>query len=220
MSSDKPTVLDRRRVDAPPFEWQAPDADTRPGALQPAVPAGRAEPHEVPEHKVPAHEAAAHEAAAHERARYTVGRTIARVLLLAVVVGWALLLRPQAIGGPVFYGRTLTTAMAPSIAKGAIVVAERQASYRVGDVIVYRDRGAGGSGTLIVGRVVGGDGTTGYVAKGDRSQRPDRFHPTSAEVFGRVLAHMSLLAFVAASVVAAAVVFLLVIAAWPRRLRR
>jgi signal peptidase I len=215
MSNELPSVLERRRGGPTPVDGQQPTGDPDPGDAPTTVQGGPAEslgtaPHEAGVYATPAP----------ERARFAVGRTIARVLLVAIIVGWALLLRPEAIGGPVFYGRTLTSAMAPSIAKGAIVVAERQASYRVGDVIVYRDPGTGGSGTVIVGRVVGRDGTTGYVAKGDRSARPDRFHPTSAEVFGSVRLHVSLLAFVAASVVAAAIMFLLVVAAWPRRLRR
>jgi signal peptidase len=107
------------------------------------------------------------------------------VVVAAIVASWALLLRPQFLGGPAAYVVVSGVSMEPTLANGDLVVVHRQGRYRVGDTVVYRvPEGETGAGSLIVHRIIGGSATSGWIVQGDNKDVPDLWRPTSSEVVG------------------------------------
>ena len=108
-------------------------------------------------------------------------------VFVALVAGWLLLLRPQALGGATDYIIVSGGSMHPVLYDGDVAVVRRQSSYRDGDVIVYRVPGGEvGAGTLVIHRVVGGSGSAGYVTRGDNTEGDDAWRPRSDDVVGKV----------------------------------
>jgi signal peptidase len=107
------------------------------------------------------------------------------LLLLVVLAGWALVLRPQALGGPAGYVLVSGTSMEPKYHTGDMVLVIRQGEYRVGDVIAYRvPEGDVAAGAQVIHRIIGGDGTHGFVVQGDNRSAPDVWRPTNADIVG------------------------------------
>src|SRR5918999_2097887 len=107
------------------------------------------------------------------------------VVVAAIVASWALLLRPQFLGGPAAYVVVSGVSMEPTLANGDLVVVHRQSRYRVGDTVVYRvPEGETGAGSLIVHRIIGGSATSGWIVQGDNKDVPDLWRPTSDDVVG------------------------------------
>ena len=109
-------------------------------------------------------------------------------LSLAVATVWLLWTAwPQSLGGRVAYVRVDGWSMNPTLRNGDLVLVKRQTSYRLGDAVAYRiPRGEFGAGALVVHRLVGGDGTTGFVTRGDNRNINDSWHPRTQDVVGRV----------------------------------
>jgi signal peptidase I len=57
--------------------------------------------------------------------------------LLALVVAWVVLLRPQLLGGSAAYVVVSGTSMEPTLSDGDFVLARKRSSYRVGDVVAF-----------------------------------------------------------------------------------
>jgi signal peptidase len=75
--------------------------------------------------------------------------------------------------------------MQPSLHGGDLVVTVRRTSYRNGDVVAFRvSAGEPGAGKLVIHRIVGGDGTSGYVMRGDNREGADPWHPRHGDVVG------------------------------------
>jgi len=129
-------------------------------------------------------------AADRPRPRWRSALRAARLLtMLIFLVAWVLLLRPQALGGPATWVLVSGNSMQPRLHDGDLVLARRRSHYRRGDVIAYRiPRGEVGAGTIIIHRVVGGDGRTGFATRGDNRARADLWRPTDAQVAGRLVA--------------------------------
>jgi signal peptidase len=67
----------------------------------------------------------------------------------------------------------------------AIALLEHQSGYHVGDVIAYRvPKGQVGAGHVVIHRIIGGNGTTGWRMKGDNRTAPDLWYPTNHDVIG------------------------------------
>ena len=116
-----------------------------------------------------------------------VARRVSLALLLVLVVGWFVLLRPTFLGGTASYLIVSGTSMLPTLASGDLVLAVEQRSYAVGDVVVYRvPAGEPAAGSLIIHRIVGGDARSGYIVRGDNRQGQDPWQPTSRDVVGRM----------------------------------
>jgi signal peptidase I len=149
--------------------------------------------------------------------RRLVWRVVAWVLLVALVVVWVVFFRQQGLGGPAVYVEVNTAAMVPTIPKGDLVVAERQSSYKTGDVVAYREPGAGQQGpkVTVVGRIIEGDGTTGFVIKGDNLAAADPVHPTSADVVGKVWFHLRKALRWPITAAVGVLLVVLLIASWP-----
>jgi signal peptidase len=120
-------------------------------------------------------------------------RLVERALTVAAVVGlgalWFAVLRPQALGGPVTYLVIRGDSMEPTYHGGDLVIVRSAASYGIGDVVAYRvPEGDIGAGHLVIHRIVGGDGRTGFLLGGDNNPSLDPWMPRSADVAGRAWA--------------------------------
>lgn len=147
------------------------------------------------------------------------------VVLLVFVAAWAMFLRPQFLGGNAAFIGVQGVSMTPTMPDGAMALAQRDSTYRVGDVIAYRiPDGRPGAGNRIVHRIVGGDGEAGFVTRGDHNTWDDVWRPRTGDVVGRVVVgHVPGVAGAFAALgrppvfaaVAGALTFLAVV--WPRR---
>lgn len=148
---------------------------------------------------------------ARRRARSRVlGWTLLVVVIGAVIVVGFLALRPQSLGGSLAYVEMHGNSMVPTLHDGDLVVAKHQSPYVPGNVVVYRvPTGQPGAGAIVIARIVGGTGATGFVTRGDTSVVPDPVHPRAKDVLGTVRLHVPLVALVSAGVVIAAVIMFL-----------
>jgi signal peptidase len=105
---------------------------------------------------------------------------------LALVVAWALVLRPQILGGPASYVIVSGRSMEPTLRTGDLVVGLERSSYRAGDVVAYRvPKGDPGAGALVIHRITGGSAPSGYVTQGDNRDGADEWRPKPDDVLGR-----------------------------------
>lgn len=122
------------------------------------------------------------------RARF--GRThtklvISLIVTGALVVAWMVLLRPQSLGGSISNVAVTGDSMLPERREGDLVIVRRQATYGVGDVVVYAiPTGEVGEGRRVVHRIVGGD-ERGYAIQGDNNSSADPWMPSTDEIIGR-----------------------------------
>jgi signal peptidase len=114
------------------------------------------------------------------------GRAVGLLVVAAVAVGWFVLLRPVALGGPATYLVVSGDSMEPSLHGGDFVIVRSDAPYGVGDVVAFRvPDGDPGAGSLVIHRIVGGDGRQGFVMQGDNKNAADPWRPASTEILGR-----------------------------------
>jgi signal peptidase len=123
------------------------------------------------------------------RPRLPYARKIALIavqLTLLGTLGWYCL--PQRLGGRADWVMVSGTSMLPRFHTGDLVLVEHQASYRVGEVVAYRvPEGQVGAGYVVIHRILGGNGQTGWRMKGDNRTAPDLWHPTDHDVIGSKL---------------------------------
>jgi len=92
---------------------------------------------------------------------------------------------PQTLGGRADWVLVSGTSMLPHLHTGDLVFVEHRASYRVGEVIAYRvPAGQVGAGHVVIHRIVGGNGSTGWKMKGDNRTAADLWQPTNHDVVG------------------------------------
>jgi signal peptidase len=109
--------------------------------------------------------------------------SIAVVILLCV--SWALFLRPQSLGGPAGYVLVSGHSMLPRYHTGDMVLVERHSSYHVGQVIAYRvPKGDPMAGAQVIHRIIGGNGTRGFVVQGDNRTGADTWRPKTGDIVG------------------------------------
>ncbi|MBI5158438.1 MAG: signal peptidase I [Acidimicrobiia bacterium] len=118
--------------------------------------------------------------------RSALWRRVASIALFAAIVGlWVVALRPTWMGGSASVLTVRGQSMEPTYLYGDIIIAHRRGSYRVGDIIAFRvPEGAIGAGTVVIHRIIGGDGTTGFVTQGDNNPDPDEWRPAPADILG------------------------------------
>jgi len=146
-------------------------------------------------------------------------RVLAWVVIALILIGGFFVLRPQVLGGPVAYAVMHGSSMVPTLHDGDLVVAERHTHYQQGDVIVYRiSAGLPGAGEIIIHRIVGGDGSTGFITQGDNVRGADPVNPRTANVLGSVWFYVP--AVVGLAVLGAALVLLLIVLLLRRCRRR
>ncbi len=111
--------------------------------------------------------------------------------VVGLVVAWAFTLRPVAFGGPATFVGVHGSSMLPTLRSGDLVVMHRAATYRVGDVVVYRvPAGQPGAGHLVVHRIAGRRADGAFVMRGDNNSYDDVWHPRPTDVEGRLWARL------------------------------
>jgi signal peptidase I len=216
-----------RSVDV--LRGHAPEAAPVPAtAPEPLVPAVAASAVEHAPSAAAANTAAASAVLVHlQRSRRTARRreasrhirqVLAWALVAAVVVVWCVGFRPQALGGRTEYVGVSGISMTPTMHNGDLAVVEKQASYRPGDIVVFHvPAGQPDARMTVIHRIVGGNGTTGFVTKGDHNLVVDPWHPRSANVVGRVWFHVPGALRWVMVVAVGVVAILLAMSLWPRR---
>jgi signal peptidase len=126
-------------------------------------------------------------------------RLACSVVFVVVVAAWTIFLRPESLGGSANYLIVAGHSMEPTLHTGDLVLARRQHTYRLGDVIAYRiTKGQPGAGVLVIHRIVGGSMASGYMTQGDNSRYRDPWRPKARDIDGKWTAHVpgfGLLAF-------------------------
>lgn len=118
--------------------------------------------------------------------RSPLARWTSTALVVLTVLGWAVFLRPTFLGGSATYVVVAGESMEPVLHTGDLVVARRQDSYRVGDVVAFEVTAAeSGGGAIVIHRIVGGSGDEGWVLQGDNKDEPDFWRPTNEEISGK-----------------------------------
>ena len=103
---------------------------------------------------------------------------------LAVALVWAMWFRPVPLGGSASYATVAGVSMEPGLHTGDLVIAHTEATYTVGDVVVFRvPAGFPEEGSLVIHRIVGGD-PTGFVVQGDNKEQPDPWRPAASDIVG------------------------------------
>lgn len=113
--------------------------------------------------------------------------TAGTVALLGALVVGAFFFWPARFGGDTTLVLVSGNSMEPTLRHRDLVFAHRSSGHEVGDVIVYPiPAGQAGGGSYVIHRVIGGDGTNGYITQGDNRTAPDPWRPTDGEVVGHV----------------------------------
>ena len=113
------------------------------------------------------------------------------LLVLGAIGFWVMFLRPAALGGSTGYVMVSGKSMEPLMHTGDLAIVRRQRSYGVGDVVAYRvPDGNVGRGMVVIHRVTGGDGTSGYILRGDNRDRQDAWRPRIDDITGRLQWHI------------------------------
>jgi signal peptidase I len=121
------------------------------------------------------------------------------LLTAAIVVAWALLLRPTSLGGDATYVVVRGNSMEPAYATGDLLIVRATSAYVVGDAVAYRVPATEiGAGTLVIHRIIGGDPELGFSVRGDSNPGEDPWHPRAADVVGRAYLHVPMLGRVTA----------------------
>jgi signal peptidase I len=108
---------------------------------------------------------------------------IAAQVAFLSALGWYCL--PQKLGGRADWVMVSGTSMLPRLHTGDLVLVEHQASYHVGEVVAYRvPKGEVGAGYVVIHRIIGGNGQTGWKLQGDNRTAPDLWRPTDHDVIG------------------------------------
>lgn len=112
--------------------------------------------------------------------------SIASILLtIGVCVFWAMFLRPQSLGGPAAYVLVSGKSMNPLYHTGDLILVRHKASYHVHDIIAYRvPKGDAMAGAQVIHRIIGGNGTKGFVVQGDNRTAPDVWRPKQNDIVG------------------------------------
>jgi signal peptidase len=115
----------------------------------------------------------------------TIANVVGLLLTIAAVVFWVMFLRPQSLGGTAAYVLVSGHSMLPRYKTGDLVLVEKHSSYHVGEVIAYHvPKGSPVAGAQVIHRIIGGNGKTGFIVKGDNRTAPDVWHPTNKDVVG------------------------------------
>ena len=115
----------------------------------------------------------------------TVAVVAAQLALIAVLLWFCL---PQTLGGRADWVLVSGTSMLPHLHTGDLVLVRQRSSYHVGEVVAYRvPKGQVGAGHVVIHRIIGGNGRTGWTMKGDNRTARDLWYPTNRQVIGAKL---------------------------------
>lgn len=98
---------------------------------------------------------------------------------------WIVFLRPASLGGPAGYVIVSGASMEPMLHTGDLAVVHQSSTYGPGDVVAYRiPKDDVGGGMLVIHRIVGGNGSDGYILRGDNRDTRDMWRPRTSNVVG------------------------------------
>lgn len=109
---------------------------------------------------------------------------LALATIVGLVVAW-----PTRFGGSSTFVFVAGPSMEPALHSGDLVIARRTTEIAIGDLIVFRIPQHTPNHDLVIHRVIGGNAEVGFVTKGDNNPSPDAYHPTGADVVGKVWVH-------------------------------
>jgi signal peptidase I len=98
-----------------------------------------------------------------------------------LAIGWWLL-GPAQLGGPTSYAVLSGNSMEPRLERGDLVLARKQSSYKVGEVVLYEDHE---TGARVLHRIIA-DRNGHFVTKGDNNDFIDPVHPAPNQVVGKL----------------------------------
>lgn len=117
-------------------------------------------------------------------------RIASAVILIAVIAGWTIWLRPPALGGDTSVVVVSGESMEPGMHQGDLAIARAQDQYGVDDVVVFTiPTGEPAEGGQVIHRIIGGN-EDGYQTQGDNVPLPDPWVPTESDVVGTVVYHV------------------------------
>lgn len=108
-------------------------------------------------------------------------RTILTLLAATFGAAGLLLFWPVYLGGPASYLIVSGRSMEPTLKTGDLVLLQRQALYRPGDVIAFEVQGG-----IVIHRIAGGTAAQGYVTRGDNKAQVDPWTPRPEEILGKM----------------------------------
>lgn len=115
-------------------------------------------------------------------------RWIRWAMLMLVLAGWFLVLRPTSLGGPLSLVMVSGESMEPTMETGDLAVILHRAHYDVGDVVAFRPEGAttGAGRSMVIHRIVDGDAGSGFVTQGDGNEWLDPWETAPEQVAGEM----------------------------------
>lgn len=112
-------------------------------------------------------------------------RRTARAAGLVLVLALLSLVWPQPFGGSTSFAGVSGDSMLGTYDDGDLIVLRAQRSYRVGDITIFRvPEDEFGAGAHVIHRIVGGDGASGFVMRGDNRSQTDPWRPRTQDVVG------------------------------------
>jgi signal peptidase I len=106
---------------------------------------------------------------------------VAAILGMAAIGAWAIM--TDRIGYVVTDGKSMN----PVYYEGDLVFIAKADSYHVGQIAAFH---GATPGQRILHRIIGGNGSAGFVMKGDNNESIDPLKPTTAEMIGRPVLHV------------------------------
>jgi signal peptidase I len=106
---------------------------------------------------------------------------VAAILGMAAIGAWAVMTEQLS------YVVTDGTSMNPVYYTGDLVFVTKADSYHVGQIAAYHGQSPG---QRVLHRIIGGNGSTGFVMKGDNNESIDPLHPRAEEMIGRAVLHV------------------------------
>lgn len=112
-------------------------------------------------------------------------RILRFVTSLLLVAGIAAVLWPVWLGGRSAVIMVSGVSMEPTMRTGDLALLRQEPAYEVGDIVAFRvPEGQQGAGAVVIHRIIGGSGQTGYRLQGDNKPLPDPWTPKNADVIG------------------------------------
>jgi signal peptidase I len=109
------------------------------------------------------------------------------IFTAVAAASWLFVLRPQSFGGPAAYIAVSGKSMDPVLQPGDLALLRRADIYRVGDVVAYTvPPGEPASGRIVIHRIIGGSGPSGFIVEGDNTDGRDVWLPRSEDIVGRL----------------------------------
>jgi len=97
-----------------------------------------------------------------------IARAIPWLIIIVLVVGWLVLLRPDYLGGATGYTIVTGDSMVPTLQPGDLAITRGQREYAVGDVVTFPVMNS-----IVIHRITGGTADDGFITRGDGTSGRD-----------------------------------------------